>query len=278
MRKQRGALAMVLCVSLLLFTIALGFATMVSLQLNLSTSSLASHQAEMAARAASAEVQYEIDQKLRQYWAQPVPLSGATPINLNLQQRFQDPTAVFPAPTPDTPATCRITFDTSQPCYSTDNLDGPLPANGWLMANGQPDGLVPANSVDLLVQTMVGGTRRVYEAVLTQQWPYGACSISGPLQLSNCNVIGNLYGATAPTSSPAIQLGGDPNAKDSSDTSVCTVQGDLCTWLPPGTPDPFQILNGAAVEGRNCYNVALGGSVPGGADDNPPPNLIAVRT
>ncbi|MHB2016655.1 MAG: hypothetical protein ACYCW6_06875, partial [Candidatus Xenobia bacterium] len=43
-----------------------------------------------------------------------------------------------------------------------------------------------------------------------------------------------------------------------------------------GTPDPFQILNGAAVEGRNCYNVALGGSVPGGADDNPPPNLIAL--
>ncbi|MHB2018746.1 MAG: hypothetical protein ACYCW6_17495 [Candidatus Xenobia bacterium] len=265
---------MVLTIALLMLTIGLSLGTMVSLQLNLAGHDSLSRQSELLARAAVAQVDYELNQQSHTQWTQKLDLARQPPINLGLITRFQNQ-PVFPDALPPGPPGSKviITFDTSQPCYSTDNSQSPLAASGFLGADK-----VPPFSVDLIVTTVIGDYTRHYEAIVSETWPYAAYSSTGPMAVTNgCQVQGNVYGGGSTSDSlqlskaVAVQVGGT----SASDTGN-NVLGDLATGLAQRLPDPLLVAPGNNVNGRRKYQVSPGSLVSGHAQQGPQEGNLAA--
>jgi hypothetical protein len=159
------ALGTVIAVSMIFLIVALTLATLTVLDLALASSYSDGAQGELMARAAVAQFIHE---------QSAIPRSILSPANHpNLLARYQQP--VFPDGAPHLPGTVSITFDASQPYYSTDNSASSNSAAGW-MDRGTETQSVPPLSVDLLMTVVCGGRMSHFEAIVGQRWPYALTS------------------------------------------------------------------------------------------------------
>lgn len=244
-----AALGTIVMVGALLFAMVLVMAAISTVPLRLASQRLDAVQAQFLARSAIAQIRYEF------LTAEEQSVQGANGIDfshpprppLNLASRFASP--VFTVPGNSDYGQVTITYDPTQPYYSTDNLMSELPAAGYL-DRGTPNTSVPPFSTQVLVTVKTPSSTYHYAAILSQVWNYAVFSASGMTLDENTTVTGNV-GITAI----------DPSLTNQSQTNVQTIQiGD---GTAPTTPTTTTVDGNADILfSRAQANAALGAGQP----------------
>ncbi|NDD28805.1 MAG: hypothetical protein EB084_11120, partial [Proteobacteria bacterium] len=223
--RSRGfSLALVLLVASVVLTVGFAMAALSSFSLNLATQTLNQARADALSRAVTAQVCYELDQRV---WTQnPWQLGGYPDMAYGadaVRQRFQA-LPVFPDTTQHVlngTMQAWVEFDGSG-YFSVDNLASGESRQSYA-DQGTSRASVPPYSLSLVVNTGIGTDRdhlldvRHFESVICRAWPYAAYSVKSPVCITGGSLVrGDIY---AGNSTVLVgEIGGTPVG----------LQGDVC--------------------------------------------------
>jgi len=179
----------------LVLVIGLALASSSVLSLNVARRSYQDTRCSLLARSGVNEL---IARLTKANSSQSIQLFNPRP--LDLRQQFPGRCELVPG--------CWVTFNPSEPGYSTDNLLGEGAAAGWL-DHGKATRSVPPFTLELVLHTSLGGFERSYRALLRRTWPYAIYSGAGPVVLSGdpevnsdpakgSHVTGRIFSAVRP--------------------------------------------------------------------------------
>lgn len=172
MRRQGVALPTVLGLIAFLLTIGLAIGTVSTLALNMSRQEYVDVRATMLARSALTRTVTELEGE-----SGGGALSAATVEPEDLLQGINLVEEM------DSTDRVTVTFDRSQPAYSSDNSASDLPLAGWT-DRGTNRTSIPPYTLELILRVETQGAERLFRVFLRRVWPYAVYVRSGPLVIA----------------------------------------------------------------------------------------------
>lgn len=173
-RGKKGNISMILVLSSVLLILCFSLASVSSLTLSLARSSVEYEQAFYTARSVVAQTLFRMDRAMDSVETVPLTGGGASFFTVDFSSGVFDDLGSVP------PGEVTISFSRTGRTYSTDNLGGEYPAG----KNGYGYG-IPPYCLDLVIPVKIGGSQRVFEAVIGKRWPYALFSSHEPVYLDD---------------------------------------------------------------------------------------------
>ncbi len=183
---RRGfTIGSVMVIAIIILTVGLALASTSVFNLTTAYEQVSQKQAELATRGAVTEFIHQatrLEGENGDVIAPEAALAGLSPI----RTYFERHPLLYSAQDPDVQV--KVSFDATQPNYSTDNSKGLTDTAGWKRT-------VPPFSVYLVLQTHCNRVSRNYGVLLRRSWPY---AVTVPRQMdlqgavADCAVDGNV--------------------------------------------------------------------------------------
>lgn len=196
-KRSKGSILLVMLVSCLLLLVVLALATMSSVNINLIRSQVEYAQAILTAQAAAAQLLYELDE-FELVNNKEIDLSSTTFDIMDLRDRYSKK-PVFIVGENHMTGKAYITFNESEPFYSTDNSMSEYASKGWRDRN-RDSVSVPSFAIDLIITVKSGGSIRHFEAIITRKWPYAGFCTRGPIVITATGIRQKQKSQCAPSS------------------------------------------------------------------------------